>query len=254
MEPTSAETAPLSEIWARVFDRVRREVDVATVWLAMQSVTPLTIDGSFFVATLPPDQQFLRMNLDTAEASAAIEEALREITGRILAFRLIRGQLLADWEREKQQETQRPDSSRVGTMTMPPPPEPATATTSAPPPPARPTLTERPPSAERPPSNREVMPTWDKLNERLAQAYKTAPFNKYPHGQARYLIECIPMISDTMDLLMPGPGQPRDETQERSLAKTLDRLGSIMGNLDPIFISLELLRFRQAEGRDIGVL
>ncbi|MDQ2687230.1 MAG: hypothetical protein M3Y28_05110 [Armatimonadota bacterium] len=241
MEPTSAETAPLAEIWARTFDRVRREVDVPTVWLAIQSVTPLAIDGNFFVASLPSDQQFLRINLENAEASGAIEEALREVTGRILAFRLIRGQTLADWERERPPDATRPDAAYHGGITQTSPFEHRTS------PPTRP--------AERPHPSREPSPSpsWDKLNERLSQGYKTAPYNKYPHGQARYLMQCIPILSDTMDVLMPPPGQPRDEHQERSLAKTLDRLGSIMGNLDPIFIALELLRFRQAEGIDISV-
>ena len=246
MEPTSAETASLAEVWVRVFDRVRHEVSVATVWLAMQSVTPLTIDGNFFVAALPPDQQFLRMNLETAEASGAIEEALREVTGRILAFRLIRGQTLADWERERPPDAVRPDAAYLGATTLPPSPETFTGTSSTPPPQTRPAF------VARPRSNREVAPTWEKLNERLAAGYKSAPFNKYPHGQARFLIDAVQMISDTMDVIMPGPGQPREEAQERNLAKTLDRLGSIMGNLDPIFISLELLRFRQSEGIDIG--
>lgn len=245
MEPTSAETAPLAEIWARTFDRVRREVDVPTVWLAMQSVTPLAIDGSFFVASLPSDQQFLRINLENAEASSAIEEALREVTGRILAFRLIRGQTLADWERERPPDAVRPDAAYHGAAAQPFSSGQDTPTSSR----SAPTRTvER----SRPTREPSPSPSWDKLNERLSQGYKTAPFNKYPHGQARYLMQCIPIISDTMDVLMPPPGQPRDEHQERSLAKTLDRLGSIMGNLDPIFIALELLRFRQSEGIDIS--
>lgn len=246
MEPNNADRESLDTIWARVFDRVRREVSAATVWLAMQSVTPLAIDGSFFVAALPSDQQFLRMNLESAEASGAIEEALREVTGRILAFRLIRGQTLADWERERSPDATRPDSAHLGATTLPPIAESFARTASIPPP------STRPMPAERLRSNREVAPTWEKLNERLAHAYKAAPFNKYPHGQARFLIDAVQMISDTMVVMMPGPGQPRDEVQERNLAKSLDRLGSIMGNLDPIFISIELLRFRQSEGIDIG--
>ena len=91
----------LTEIWARVFDRVRREVAVPTVWLAMQAVRPLTIDGNFFVATLPPESQYLAINLQGFEATTAIEEALQAVTGRVLAFRLIEGQTLADWQREK---------------------------------------------------------------------------------------------------------------------------------------------------------
>ena len=37
----------------------------------------------------------------TYQATTAIEEALRTITGRILAFRLITGDSLADWEAQK---------------------------------------------------------------------------------------------------------------------------------------------------------
>src|SRR5579875_1319911 len=104
MDTNSSETMSLTEIWARVFDRARKEIDVPTVWLAMQAVRPLTIDGNFFVATLPPDSQYLAINIQGFEATTAIEEALQAVTGRVLAFRLISGQTLADWEREKIKE------------------------------------------------------------------------------------------------------------------------------------------------------
>lgn len=238
MEPINAETASLDEVWTQVFDIVRREIDVATVWLAMQSVKPLTIDGSFFVATLPPEMQFLGINLQSGEASLAIEDALQQVLGRVLAFRLIDGQTVADWQREKLRSGAAP----------PPAPEPGP---SAPPPAPKPSLPDgdAAPRAARP--DREVFPTWEKLNERLVQGHKTAPLMKYPQGQARYILTCVAMISDTMDLLMPGPGQPRDEMQERTLAKTIERLGSVV-NLDPLFLGMELVRYRQAEGREVS--
>jgi hypothetical protein len=66
------------------------------------------------------------------------------------------------------------------------------------------------------------------------------------------VLNAVQVISDTMDLLLPGPGQPRDDAQERALAKVIDRLSSVV-NLDAIFISLELLRYRQLQGRDINI-
>lgn len=240
MDTTTIEGASIEEIWARVADRVRREVDVATVWLAMDAVNPLTIDGNFFVAALKPGMDYLAINLQGFEATTAIEESLQAVTGRVLAFRLIEGQTLLDWQREK-----------VRTAGSAAPSRPVAST--APPPTASPTFL---PGAVPPPiiqeSTRTVYPTWEKLSDRLVQGYKTAPLVKYPHGQARYIMECVQMISDTMDVQMPPPGQPRDDAQERTLAKMLERLGSVT-NLDPLFISLELLRYRQRVGKDIGL-
>ncbi len=51
-----------------------------------------------------------------------------------------------------------------------------------------------------------------------------------------------------MDVQMPPPGAPRDDAQERLLAKTIERLSGII-NLDPLFIALELLRYRELQGK-----
>jgi len=257
---SGVELPPVGEIWARAFDRVRRVVDVPTVWLAMQAVTPLIVEGSYFVGALSADNQYLATNLKSGENSIAIEEALQQVTGRILAFRLIEGDSLADWEAEKAREATRTAGTRTAMPTKnaaggirdeqrPTAPRPQPA-------PVQETVSQQTFAAPRPqarPSNREVYPTWEKLYERLAQGYKSAPLVKYPHGQARYLLEAVRLISDTMDVMMPAPGLPRDDTQERMLAKTIERLGSIMSGLDSLFISLELLRYRESQGKDIGI-
>ena len=90
-----------SQIWANVADRVRQEMADPTVWLAMRAAQPLLIDGSFFVAALPPQDEYLAVHLLNNQATTAIEEALRDTAGRILAFRLIIGSSVADWAAEK---------------------------------------------------------------------------------------------------------------------------------------------------------
>jgi len=235
-----------SEIWAEVSDRVRQGIVDPTVWLAMRATKPLLIDGSFFVVALPKQDEYLAVHLLNNQATIAVEDALREAAGRILAFRLITGTSAADWYAEKAAAEAGdsgdaiPDEFRGGfdddmpTDDIPGAPE-MTAGRTAP--------------LE---AKREASPTWEKLSERLSQGYKTAPFIKYPHGQAQYVLTAVKHISDTMDVQMPPAGAPRDDAQERALAKVIERLSSIV-TLDPLFIALELLRYRELHGRNVDI-
>ena len=251
----------LNEIWTQTFDVVRRDLAVPTVWLAMQATRPLLLDGNYFVVALPKQDEYLASHLQDDQASTAIEEALRNVTGRILAFRLVQGETVADWQAQKARETTvapapapPPPPAHVP---APPPPPLAHATmraaAPAPPPPAEPQPATPFPAGPRPVNaapapTREVNQTWEKLNERLSHGYKNAPFIKYPHGQAQYVLEAVRMISDTMDVLMPPPGAPRDDAQERMLSKTIERLKGVV-DLDPMFLSLELLRYRDSQSK-----
>lgn len=247
----------IDELWAKAFERVRGGLAVPTVWLAMQAARPLAIDGSDFVVAVPPADKYLAGSLQEAQAAAAIEDALQAVSGRVLALQVVVGTSLADWEAQKTPGM----AVGAGTAAEPPPAffrseysaapvAPAPLVAPAPPPVAQ-TVTMKsaaPPAAPA----RTPSPTWDKLNERLSQGYKTAPFIKYPHGQAQYVLTAVKLISDTMDALMPPPGAPRDDAQERALAKAVERLGSVV-NLDPMFLSLELLRFRESEGKGLDI-
>lgn len=244
-----------SEIWIRTFDLVRRDLPVPGVWLAMQAAKALTIDGSFFVAALSPREEYLQNSLQDNQATTAIEEALHTVTGRVLAFRLVVGTTLADWEAEKAADAPAPAAPQADTPAAEPPPAFFRSEYSAAPEPEyapRPAASFAPSAAAAPASNRVVSPSWEKLSERLNTSYKSAPFVKYPHGQAGYVLTAVKLVSDTMDVMMPPPGAPRDDLQERLLAKAIERLGSIV-NLDPLFISLELLRYRESVGRNIDI-
>ena len=216
-------------IWDRVFQRVQRTVNTPMLWLAIQAAKPITADGNFFVIGLAADKEYLATNLQTFENTTAIEDALREVAGHILALRLIEGETLEDWLAIRAKEHAAP-------LDFEPPP----ADTTPPP-----NAGASPLAAELP---REIFPTWEKMNERLQQMYKTAPAARYPHGQARFVLEAVKYVSDMMDLLMPGPGQPPDDQADRNLSRALERLSSVV-NLDAIFLSLELFRYRASRGK-----
>lgn len=243
-------TTEPSEIWMSVSRQVRAEIADPTVWLAMRAVQPVVVDGNFFVAGLPAQDEYLAVHLLNNRATTAIEDALRDAAGHILAFRLISGTSVADWNAEKARETANAAADTLSPefraefgggdfggdaldMT---------------------TFSAASASGRSVPEEavREVSPTWDKLSERLNHGYKTAPFIKFPHGQAQYVLTAVKLISDTMDAQMPPAGTPRDDAQERALAKAIERFSSIV-NLDPLFISLELLRYREMRGKNADI-
>lgn len=218
-------TISSANIWDRVFESVQNTINAPMVWLAMQAAKPITLDHNYFVVGLPADKQYLAANLKTFETVTAIEDALHQVVGRILAFRLIEGETLEDWHKTQVEES----------PTFEPKPSPAPVATA-------------PAAGPRAEPAREVSPTWEKLMERMQHAYRGMPSVRYPHGQARFVLEAVKNISDTMDLVMPDYGQRHDEVQEKSLSKIIDRVSSTV-NLDSIFIALELFRYRDAHGK-----
>ncbi len=231
------ETPSVRELWLRAFNHVRETIDVATVWLAMQAAVPIAVDGHYFVAGLASDDQYLASNLQSHEATTAIEDALQQQTGRVLALQIIEGTTLPDWL------ALRP------TLTGQAPVAPAPAAEAFIPPPAAPAFAPSRP-ARTPPDTPapDPSPSWDKLSERLAQTYKTSPV-KHAQGQARFVLKAARLVSDTMDSLLPAPGLPADEAGERALFRCMERLGSII-NLDPLFLALEVMRYRQTQGKE----
>ena len=194
-----------AQTWDKVFERVQRSVNDPMLWLAMQAARPVTIDGSFFVLGLAKDKGYLAGNLETFQNVSAIEDALRDVAGRILALRLIEGETMADWEATRNSEI-------PGLEFEPEPPGPAAAGAAK--------AGAAGPAALPPEPPREVYTTWEKLAERIPQMYKVAPQIRYPHGQARFVLDIVKYISDSMDVLMPG-GEG-DDQQEKMLSKIME--------------------------------
>ncbi len=236
------ETPSVRELWLRAFNHVRNTIDVATVWLAMQAAVPIAIDGHSFVAGLAAEDQYLASNLQTHEATTAIEDALQQLTGRVLALQIIHGTTLSEWEAQKPALTGQARPAAPAPAAAPPPPA------AAPPAAPFPAASPRPGSSAFDAPAPEPAPSWDKLSERLAQSYKTSPV-KHAQGQARFVLRAARLISDTMDSLLPASGLPPDEAGERALFRSMERLGSII-NLDPLFLALEVMRYRQAQGKE----
>jgi hypothetical protein len=246
------------EIWTQAFLRVQRAIDVPTVWMAMEAARPLALEGNHLIVGMAPSDQYLRVNLQTHEYATAIDDALAAVAGRPLALHVIEGfaiesyheqqalEAVAAIEAQAPRSASRPEVQRPEPSVSPHRPEPAR------PAPSQSTSAFQAPRSQVDESV-EVIPSWDRLNERLTTGFKRMPLARYPHGQAAFLLHAVKMISATMDLVMDAPFGQADPIQERNLAKCIERLG-VTVSLDPLFISLELIRYRREMGRDIGFI
>jgi len=214
----------------------------------MQEAKPLAIEGGKFIVGLAKASYYLSINLQVTQTRIAIEEAIERAAGFPLELHVIEGGSAEDWDAEKNRHAnvtarsvQTIPKSALGRGSL------GVVEPAAPAPSPSPIF--KPVTAQ---PTREVMPTWDKLNERINHGYKTAVNIKYPHGQARYILECVQAISDTMDQFLSPDGKPSDPQFDRQLSRTIERMGQMV-NLDPLFISLELLRYRAANGKDVGL-
>ncbi|BDI32790.1 hypothetical protein CCAX7_48410 [Capsulimonas corticalis] len=235
------------EIWRQAFYRVQRTLDIPIVWMAMEAARPLALDGNHLIVGLDPNDRYLSVNLQTHEYATVIDDALAEVAGRPLALHIIEGFSLEDYKARQAQEL-------VSSAPEPAPPAAAAnhQETAAPAPPrSAPSAPARAAQAGHMDEVVELIPHWDKLNERLTVAFKHAPLARYPHGQAAFLLHAVKLISATMDHFMDAPFGQADPIQERALAKCVERLG-VTVSLDPFFISLELIRYRRDQGRDVG--
>lgn len=216
------------DVWRKVLTRVENTIDSPTVQLALHEVTPVTIDGHTFAGGLPVDRFYLSGHLQTFEVSSMVEDALNIAAGRPLAFGLFEGSTIEEWESYRDAAEAKAAAERNR---------------------SNPNLDwgaplETDPKASR---RRDVSPSWEALTERVQANSKTSPSIRHPYGQARFVVDCAELISDTIDLLCGGD-LPSDPVQERALNRIIERVGTSV-NLDPIFISLELMRYRQAKGK-----
>lgn len=244
----------VNEIWARTFDRVKSEVPIPMVWLAMQSVHPLAIDGNRFVVALPADGKYLEINLDSTETYQAIEECLKDLAGRPLAFHIIRGETLEDWETEKKEligETSHAVEAPMESLAwpegiapwdMPEGEIPAAFTFDAP------LSGSYTPSSSANINISNGFDTWEKLAEWISHEYKLCPNIRYAHGQAKFMMRACVKIVATMERIMPS-NMPIDNNMERLFAKTIERVAGLL-SLDAFFVGLEVMRIRQMVGLD----
>lgn len=203
----------MKSLWNKAVDQVKLKVIHPTLWRTLEAAIPLIIENNEFIVGFRAADHHMSGNLTTSEHRNAIETALREFSGVGLNLRVIEGDTVQDWMAVKAKDERMQELKEAARLKR----EKETAVTKS----------------------------WDGLMEIVGRRYAAIPLRQLPQFKARYLEDVVKVISETMDVLMPG-GTPMDELAERSLARVIDKVGTV-ADVSPTLIALELERFRRTQ-------
>ena len=200
----------IGKLWDKVVDRVKMKVIHPTLWRSLEAATPIAMEDGLFIVGFAPGSYHMSGHLTISEHRNAIQNALKEFSGTPLNLRVIEGDSLADWQavKDKDERVQvlQDERYRKG--------QDAAAITKA----------------------------WEDLFENAGRRYASTKLHGLPQMRAKYIVEMLKRLSDAIDQLMP---EPPDELSERSLARVIERVGTMV-EAPASMIALELMRYRAA--------
>ena len=200
--------AALKMLWNNCVERLKDRVNNRSFWAALEQAQPITVENDFLIIGLDPENFNRASHLQQVTNMHAITEVAQELFNQPLQVRVIEGTTLQDWEAMKEKDARILAMKQAGTT--------------------------KAMSVDR------QMTGWDGLYEQVARLYMQAPSRSLPQGKARYAIEALNAVAEAMDTLY---GDNPDDTAERSLGRTLERIGN-SSDIPPSVLAFELERLR----------
>jgi hypothetical protein len=175
--------------WRNALDGIKREVTGRTVWVALDSVVPIAVEGEVAVLGVPPEQSTMLGHLRATPTKRAIQRHLSEQLGRSVAVQIISGDTLDAWEKVKEREAH---------VTR---------------------LQEK--EYEKARTTRQKDMLWEGAYEELSRIFARVSNKGLPQRRARFLVEGVNAIVEATK----EQGK-LDEIGERNLARLIDRLAT----------------------------
>ena len=200
--------AALKMLWVNCVERLKDRINNRSFWEALEQTHPITVESDILIIGLDSQNFNRATHLQQVTNMQQITEVVRELFNQPLNVRLIEGSTLQDWEVTKENDV------RVQAMKQA--------------------------SLTRGIQEDRAMIGWDGLYEQIARLYVQTPQRSLPQGKARYASEALYTLAEAMDTLY---GDTPDEVAERSLARTLERIGN-SSDMPPSVLAFELERLR----------
>jgi curved DNA-binding protein CbpA len=205
------------EATALVFER---SDSFSSLIQTMRLAVPIALEGSLLVIGVAGKDQYLAGHLDIPGNRYRIREALREISGEDIDYRVIEGTTEEDWEFVQRAE------GRRGAH------EPAFAPPTAAPRAARAKEEARAPQAPE-------VSAWELLGRKIHNAWGGTANRQHPITRAEFLMTCVQWIAETSKQATQE-GAPADAIR-REVGKAVERVAQMV-DLPPAAVALELVR------------
>ena len=211
-----ADQAEMWSVWTKVVEMAKQATVAPAMYRALDSTVPIAWEGNNFAIGLNSTDGLLSGTLKSNDSQLKIEQALRHVSGnRELKLRVLDSPSIEAWNALKAGEAallrmQQQQQERVAAN----------------------------------PSHAADTATWDDVYEQLNRLWSSYEYRTMPSGKGRYLVEALTIVDEAMDKL----GGTGGEQNERSFARTLERLGAMMGS-DPALIGYLLNERRRLAGK-----
>lgn len=200
--------AALKLFWVNCVERLKDRINQRSFWEALEATQAIAVESNILIIGLEPENFNRASHLQQVSNAHTINEVVTEVFGQPLQVRVIEGTTLQDWEAAKAKDAY------------------LAAMKSA--------------SANRAVDEDRQLTGWEGLYEQIARMYMTTPQRSLPQGKARYANEALYVVAEALDTLY---GDQPDETAERNLARTLERIGN-NSDIPPAVLAFELERLR----------
>lgn len=215
----------ITKLWHRVTDLVFERSDrFGPLIQCMRAAVPIALEGDTLIVGLSGAHQYLSGHLETPANRRKVLDALQQIAGKPLEFRLIEGTTQEDWNNVQEAERiARAKAERAASGAAPTPVAAPTAQPAAPAP------------GERGP--------WQELYQRVHFAWQATPLRGLPVPKAEFLQQVLPWLVEA-EAQAAAQGESEDLIQ-RAVGRALERIGTMV-DLPPTAVALEFLRMRQS--------
>jgi len=189
---------------------------------AMRAAVPVTMDGNVVVVGIAGRDQYLAGHLQVPGNRHRIMEALREISGQDIDYRVIEGTTQEDWE-----WVQRGEGRRPAREPAPAPPDNTAARKGA-----------RAKGAAHAPAAPPIS-AWDLLGRKIYDVWGSTANRHQPLTRAEFVVSCVQWITEASKQAAED-GMPADAVR-READKVIERVAQLI-DLPPAVVALEVVR------------
>jgi hypothetical protein len=202
------------DLWHDVVVEVKKRIMQPTFWQALETVIPITIDGTAFVIGLPLAAGYYASHLSGSENRRRLEVILEELSGIRFNLRLIEGTEESDWEEIKEREQAAQSAQQNFRARL-----------------------------DSPAVHRGL--TWEALQERIYASFSRSQGHHLPQGRVKYMLQMIPIISEGSQQIIAAAPNDTDRN-ERALARILEKVAGLV-EVPSALVALELMRYENTQ-------
>jgi hypothetical protein len=202
------------EVWQAVVERVKERKFFPPLWQALDSTVPLALEDEYIVIGFKTGTFHLRTHIETGSNRVLIEEELRKIMNKPYTIKVVDASTPEEWQaiREREEKIEEVEMEEFARRR---------GTTS-------------------------LLREWMEFSLELHRLFSSLQQRSLPQVKAGFLYQVLPLIAKKKRELH-REDEASKETNEKALARLLDRLSSWTG-IPNTLIAYELLKLEK-EGK-----